>query len=163
MRAAEVMDEPVPINLGGGAEIPIRDLVGRVAKACDFKGRIEWDASKPDGQRAAASTSHVPVGCWVGSRSRTSTPASPPRSPGGVTMADSGKSGGLLDTLRSRTARRLRQERWHALAAYSRAPWPRMNFRVPAGPSKITVPTARGPVPLIPVMLPSPYSACWTR
>ncbi len=50
VRAAEVMDEPVPINLGGGAEIPIRDLVGRIAKACDFEGRIEWDASKPDGQ-----------------------------------------------------------------------------------------------------------------
>jgi len=50
VRAAEVMDEPVPINLGGGAEIPIRDLVGRIAKACDFTGRIEWDASKPDGQ-----------------------------------------------------------------------------------------------------------------
>jgi len=50
VRAAEVMDEPVPMNLGGGAEIPIGDLVGRIAKACDFEGRIEWDASKPDGQ-----------------------------------------------------------------------------------------------------------------
>jgi GDP-L-fucose synthase len=50
VRAAEVMDEPVPINLGGGVEIPIRDLVERIARACDFKGRIDWDASKPDGQ-----------------------------------------------------------------------------------------------------------------
>jgi GDP-L-fucose synthase len=50
VRAAEVMDEPVPINLGGGVEIPIRDLVGRIAKACNFEGRIEWDTSKPDGQ-----------------------------------------------------------------------------------------------------------------
>jgi GDP-L-fucose synthase len=50
VRAAEVMDEPVPINLGGGVEIPIRDLVTRIAKACEFRGRIEWDASKPDGQ-----------------------------------------------------------------------------------------------------------------
>ena len=50
VRAAEVMNEPVPINLGGGVEIPIRDLVERIAKACDFKGRIDWDASKPDGQ-----------------------------------------------------------------------------------------------------------------
>jgi len=50
VRAAEVMDEPVPINLGGGAEISIRDLVGRVAAACGFTGRIVWDASKPDGQ-----------------------------------------------------------------------------------------------------------------
>jgi GDP-L-fucose synthase len=50
VRAAEVMEEPVPINLGGGVEIPIRDLVGRIANACNFQGRIAWDASKPDGQ-----------------------------------------------------------------------------------------------------------------
>jgi GDP-L-fucose synthase len=50
VRAAEVMEEPVPINLGGGEEIAVRDLVGRIARACDFTGRIEWDASKPDGQ-----------------------------------------------------------------------------------------------------------------
>ena len=50
VRAAEVMDEPVPINLGGGREIAIRDLVSRVAVACGFTGSIEWDASKPDGQ-----------------------------------------------------------------------------------------------------------------
>jgi GDP-L-fucose synthase len=50
VRAAEVMDEPVPINLGGGVEIPIRELVVRIAKACDYSGGIEWDAAKPDGQ-----------------------------------------------------------------------------------------------------------------
>lgn len=50
VRAAEVMDEPVPINLGGGIEIAIRDLVEMIAVACDYSGRIAWDASKPDGQ-----------------------------------------------------------------------------------------------------------------
>ena len=50
VRAAEVMEEPVPINLGGGAEIAIRDLVVKIAAACGFTGRIVWDASKPDGQ-----------------------------------------------------------------------------------------------------------------
>jgi GDP-L-fucose synthase len=50
VRAAEVMEEPTPINLGGGVEISIRDLVGRIVKACRFEGRIDWDASKPDGQ-----------------------------------------------------------------------------------------------------------------
>jgi GDP-L-fucose synthase len=50
VRAAEVMDEPEPINLGGGEEIPIRDLVARIARACGFEGRIAWDSSKPDGQ-----------------------------------------------------------------------------------------------------------------
>jgi GDP-L-fucose synthase len=50
IRAAEIMDEPLPINLGGGMEIAIRDLVVKIAAACDYRGRITWDASKPDGQ-----------------------------------------------------------------------------------------------------------------
>jgi GDP-L-fucose synthase len=50
VRAAEVMEEPVPINLGGGIEISIRDLVAKIAAACDYRGRIAWDTSKPDGQ-----------------------------------------------------------------------------------------------------------------
>jgi GDP-L-fucose synthase len=50
VRAAEAMEDPVPINLGGGEEIAIRDLVTRIAKACDFTGRVVWDAAKPDGQ-----------------------------------------------------------------------------------------------------------------
>jgi GDP-L-fucose synthase len=50
VRAAQVMDSPVPINLGTGREISIRQLVELIAKATGFKGRIEWDATKPDGQ-----------------------------------------------------------------------------------------------------------------
>jgi GDP-L-fucose synthase len=50
VRAAERVEEPVPINLGTGGEIAIRDLVGLVAEACGFDGRIRWDATKPDGQ-----------------------------------------------------------------------------------------------------------------
>jgi len=50
VRAAEVMEEPLPINLGGGREIAIRDLVGKVAAACGYTGRIAWDTTKPDGQ-----------------------------------------------------------------------------------------------------------------
>jgi GDP-L-fucose synthase len=50
VRAAEVMDEPLPINLGGGVEIPIRDLVMKIAAACGYAGRIAWDTTKPDGQ-----------------------------------------------------------------------------------------------------------------
>ena len=48
--AAEKMDIPTPINLGTGREIRIRDLVELIAKLMGFAGRIEWDASKPDGQ-----------------------------------------------------------------------------------------------------------------
>lgn len=50
VRAAEVMNEPEPLNLGTGSEITIRDLVTLIARLCDFKGEIAWDASKPDGQ-----------------------------------------------------------------------------------------------------------------
>ena len=50
VKAAETMEEPVPINLGGGIEISIRDLVTKIATACGFTGRIVWDSSKPDGQ-----------------------------------------------------------------------------------------------------------------
>ena len=48
--AVEQMDEPTPINLGTGREITIKDLVELIAKLCGFGGRIEWDATKPDGQ-----------------------------------------------------------------------------------------------------------------
>jgi GDP-L-fucose synthase len=44
------MDEPVPINLGSGREIKIRDLVDMIARLTGFEGRIEWDTSMPDGQ-----------------------------------------------------------------------------------------------------------------
>ena len=50
VRAAETMDDPVPINLGGGIEIAIRDLVRKIADVCGYRGRITWDTSKPDGQ-----------------------------------------------------------------------------------------------------------------
>jgi GDP-L-fucose synthase len=50
VRAAERMDTPEPINLGTGQEITIKDLVELIARLCGFEGRIEWDASKPDGQ-----------------------------------------------------------------------------------------------------------------
>jgi GDP-L-fucose synthase len=50
VRAAEVMDDPDPVNLGTGMEITIRDLVTLIARLCGFAGEIRWDASKPDGQ-----------------------------------------------------------------------------------------------------------------
>ena len=50
VRAAEVVEEPEPINLGTGMEISIRDLVVLIAKLVGFEGEIRWDPSKPDGQ-----------------------------------------------------------------------------------------------------------------
>ena len=48
--AAERYDGADPVNLGSGEEIAIRDLAPMVAEHCGFKGRIVWDASKPNGQ-----------------------------------------------------------------------------------------------------------------
>jgi GDP-L-fucose synthase len=50
VRAAEALDAPVPVNLGTGMEITIRDLVELIARLVGFQGEIRWDSSKPDGQ-----------------------------------------------------------------------------------------------------------------
>lgn len=48
--AAEHYNDTEPVNLGAGFEISIRDLAELIARVTGFKGAIEWDASKPDGQ-----------------------------------------------------------------------------------------------------------------
>lgn len=48
--ATERYDGPEPVNIGAGFEISIKDLVELIARLTNFKGRIEWDTSKPDGQ-----------------------------------------------------------------------------------------------------------------
>jgi GDP-L-fucose synthase len=50
VRAAEAMDDPVPINLGTCMEITIKDLVHLIARLVGFTGEIRWDTTKPDGQ-----------------------------------------------------------------------------------------------------------------
>ncbi|MDA0975284.1 MAG: GDP-L-fucose synthase, partial [Planctomycetota bacterium] len=50
VRAAETLDEPVPVNLGTCMEITIKDLVELIARLTGFEGEIRWDATKPDGQ-----------------------------------------------------------------------------------------------------------------
>ena len=48
--ATERYDEPDPVNIGAGWEISIRELVERIAALCQFRGRIVWDTSQPNGQ-----------------------------------------------------------------------------------------------------------------
>jgi len=57
IRAAETMNEPIPINLGASFEITIKDLVELIARltgfapsAADLQSKIHWDHTKPDGQ-----------------------------------------------------------------------------------------------------------------
>jgi GDP-L-fucose synthase len=48
--ATERYDKPEPVNLGAGREITIKALAEKIAELTGFKGRLMWDAGKPDGQ-----------------------------------------------------------------------------------------------------------------
>lgn len=48
--AAERYNQSEPVNLGSAFEISIKDLVETIARLTEFKGRIVWDATKPNGQ-----------------------------------------------------------------------------------------------------------------
>jgi GDP-L-fucose synthase len=48
--AAERYNDGDPVNLGSAFEISIRDLVEIIRRLTDFKGRILWDTTKPNGQ-----------------------------------------------------------------------------------------------------------------
>ena len=50
LRATESLQEPIPVNLGTGMEITIKELVALIARKTGFEGEIRWDATKPDGQ-----------------------------------------------------------------------------------------------------------------
>ena len=50
LMATERYDGDQPVNLGSGQEISIRDLVGTMARLLDYKGKIVWDTTKPNGQ-----------------------------------------------------------------------------------------------------------------
>lgn len=48
--AAERYDGPLPVNLGSGREIRIKDLAETIAREAGYQGKIVWDTSKPNGQ-----------------------------------------------------------------------------------------------------------------
>jgi GDP-L-fucose synthase len=48
--AAQRIDEPSPINLGGCGEITIKALAEKIAGIVGHTAGIAWDSSKPDGQ-----------------------------------------------------------------------------------------------------------------
>lgn len=48
--ATEKYNKPDPINIGAGFEISIKELVSLLVKLMNFKGKIIWDKSKPNGQ-----------------------------------------------------------------------------------------------------------------
>ena len=48
--AAEKYDKPEPVNIGSSEEISIKDLTELIVELTGYEGRVDWDASKPDGQ-----------------------------------------------------------------------------------------------------------------
>ncbi len=50
IKATCELNDSTPINLGTGREIRIRDLAKMVGDLCGFRGTLEWDTSRPDGQ-----------------------------------------------------------------------------------------------------------------
>ncbi len=44
-------NSPKIVNVGSGTEISIAELAKKIASAAGFKGRINWDSSKPDGMK----------------------------------------------------------------------------------------------------------------
>jgi GDP-L-fucose synthase len=48
--AADSYESAEPVNLGSGQEITIRELATLICDLCGFRGAIQWDASRPDGQ-----------------------------------------------------------------------------------------------------------------
>ena len=53
-------NQSLPVNLGSGFEISIKDLVKKIARMTGFEGDLVWDTSKPNGQpRRALDTSRA--------------------------------------------------------------------------------------------------------
>ena len=43
-------DKSEPVNIGSNNEVKIKQLANMIAGIVDFKGKVVWDKTKPDGQ-----------------------------------------------------------------------------------------------------------------
>ncbi|MFQ5631609.1 MAG: GDP-L-fucose synthase family protein [bacterium] len=50
LMATEHYDDSLPVNLGSGHEISIKELAQTIARLTCFEGKIVWDTGKPNGQ-----------------------------------------------------------------------------------------------------------------
>jgi len=48
--ATEKYNKSEPVNIGSGFEISIKNLVKLIVELMDYKGKVAWDKTKPDGQ-----------------------------------------------------------------------------------------------------------------
>jgi len=62
----EKYDDPVPINVGVGSDVSIRELVGLIVDAVGYQGEITFDRSRPDGTpRKLLDTSRLQALGWT--------------------------------------------------------------------------------------------------
>jgi GDP-L-fucose synthase len=50
LMGTEYFNESIPVNLGSGYEISIKDLAEKIAKLSGFSGKLVWNLEKPNGQ-----------------------------------------------------------------------------------------------------------------
>ena len=50
LQASEQYDDSLPLNLGTGEEVTIKNLALMIARELGYQGRIVWDTTKPNGQ-----------------------------------------------------------------------------------------------------------------
>lgn len=48
--ATKLYDKPMPVNVGSGNEVSIRELAESIQSIVGYQGVVKWDSSKPDGQ-----------------------------------------------------------------------------------------------------------------
>jgi len=48
--ATELYDEPDPVNLGAGLEVPVNDLIATIREMTGYRGKVVRDLTRPDGQ-----------------------------------------------------------------------------------------------------------------
>jgi GDP-L-fucose synthase len=48
--ATEKYSKSDPVNTGSGFEISIKELTKKIVELTEYKGKITWDATKPNGQ-----------------------------------------------------------------------------------------------------------------
>src|SRR5918998_2853941 len=48
LRAAARYDEPLPVNIGNGREVYIKELVEAIARMTGFEGEIRWQPARPN-------------------------------------------------------------------------------------------------------------------
>ena len=82
--AAELMDEPTPINLGTGREIGIADLAKLITAACGFQGRIAGTLLGRTGSRGGVWIRARRRSGWIGRRRCRSRKVCAGQSPGGA-------------------------------------------------------------------------------